>query len=195
MKMMKRIKVVFGLFLITILVCACSENKPSAAELQPPSEELMQKKSDFFNLKSSAFTNMAIIPEIYTCDGMDISPPLNWDIPPSSSQSLVLIMDDPDAPVGTWDHWILFNLPTEMTDLPEDITQLPPGAKYGSNSWRKNKYGGPCPPGTASHRYYFKIYALDIKLDIVEGSKKSDIEKAMNGHILAYSELIGIYRP
>lgn len=187
--------IIIPLFLMAILVCSCSEIKPSEAELQITTEDLMQKNSELFNLLSSAFQNLETIPEIYTCDGKDISPPLNWDLPPSSSQSLVLIMDDPDAPVGTWDHWILFNLPSEMTDLPENITQLPPGAKYGSNSWRKNKYGGPCPPGTASHRYYFKIYALDIKLDVEEGSKKSDIEKAMNGHILAYSELIGIYRP
>ena len=192
---MIRTKVVISMFLFLLLISACSQKDLPAPELQAASEGMMQENSEPFTLTSSAFQNLEAIPVIYTCDGRDISPPLNWDNPPPSSQSLVLIMDDPDAPVGTWDHWILFNLPPDITSIPEDFTQLPNGTKSGSNSWRKNEYGGPCPPGTTSHRYYFKLYALDTELDLPEGSKKAAVEKAMKGHILAQTELVGIYRP
>jgi len=145
-------------------------------------------------ITSSAFSDGALIPIKYTCDGDDISPPLVWNDIPENTASFVLINDDPDAPVGTWDHWILFNLDGKTTELAEnvDLSKLA-GVQLGHNSWRRNDYGGPCPP-YGTHRYFFKLYALDMKLDLPASSSKQDIEKAMAGHILAEAELLGRYK-
>ena len=145
-------------------------------------------------ITSSAFSDGALIPIKYTCDGDDISPPLVWSDIPENTASFVLINDDPDAPVGTWDHWILFNLEGKTTELAEnvDLSKLA-GVQLGRNSWRRNDYGGPCPP-YGTHRYFFKLYALDMKLDLPAGSSKQNIEKAMAGHILAEAELLGRYK-
>ena len=145
-------------------------------------------------ITSSAFSDGALIPIKYTCDGDDISPPLVWSDIPENTASFVLINDDPDAPVGTWDHWILFNLDGKTTELAEnvDLSKLA-GVQLGRNSWRRNDYGGPCPP-YGTHRYFFKLYALDMKLDLPAGSSKQDIKKAMAGHILAEAELLGRYK-
>ena len=143
-------------------------------------------------LHSSAFEQGKMIPEQYGCHGKDISPLLKWNNTPEGTKSLVLIMDDPDAPMGIWDHWILFNLPPETRELPENTQQLPAGTLVGKNSWGKNTYGGPCPPDKP-HRYYFKLYALDKKLDLPMGSDKATIEKAMQSHILEQAELMGTY--
>lgn len=145
-------------------------------------------------ITSSAFSDGALIPIKYTCDGDDISPPLVWNDIPENTASFVLINDDPDAPVGTWDHWILFNLDGKTTELAEnvDLSKLA-GVQLGRNSWRRNDYGGPCPP-YGTHRYFFKLYALDMKLDLPASSSKQDIEKAMTGHILAEAELLGRYK-
>ena len=145
-------------------------------------------------ITSSAFSDGALIPIKYTCDGDDISPPLVWSDIPENTASFVLINDDPDAPVGTWDHWILFNLEGKTTELAEnvDLSKLA-GVQLGRNSWRRNDYGGPCPP-YGTHRYFFKLYALDMKLDLPAGSSKQDIKKALAGHILAEAELLGRYK-
>ena len=145
-------------------------------------------------ITSSAFSDGALIPIKYTCDGDDISPPLVWNDIPENTASFVLINDDPDAPVGTWDHWILFNLDGKTTELAEnvDLSKLA-GVQLGHNSWRRIDYGGPCPP-YGTHRYFFKLYALDMKLDLSASSSKQDIEKAMTGHILAEAELLGRYK-
>ncbi|MBI2340966.1 MAG: YbhB/YbcL family Raf kinase inhibitor-like protein [Deltaproteobacteria bacterium] len=144
-------------------------------------------------IKSSAFDHNASIPQKYTCDGQDISPPLQWSGAPSGAQSFVLINDDPDAPVGTWDHWILFNLPAATNSLAESIKSLPAGTLEGKNSWGKTGYGGPCPP-EGVHRYFFKLYALDTALNLKNGAAKREIESAMKGHILAQAELMGRYQ-
>ena len=155
---------------------------------QPKPKEVAMK------ITSSAFSDGALIPIKYTCDGDDISPPLVWNDIPENTASFVLINDDPDAPVGTWDHWILFNLDGKTTELAEnvDLSKLA-GVQLGHNSWRRNDYGGPCPP-YGTHRYFFKLYALDMKLDLPANSSKQDIEKAMTGHILAEAELLGRYK-
>ena len=155
---------------------------------QPKPKEVAMK------ITSSAFSDGALIPIKYTCDGDDISPPLVWSDIPENTASFVLINDDPDAPVGTWDHWILFNLDGKTTELAEnvDLSKLA-GVQLGHNSWRRNDYGGPCPP-YGTHRYFFKLYALDMKLDLPASSSKQDIEKAMTGHILAEAELLGRYK-
>ena len=148
-----------------------------------------------FELTSSAFAHEEPIPQKYTCDGEDISPPLQWSDPPEGTQSLALIADDPDAPMGTWVHWVLYNLPAETRALSEAVpsdADLPDGGRHGKNSWRRLGYGGPCPPG-GTHRYFFKLYALDTALALAVGASKRQLLRAIEGHILAQAELMGTY--
>ncbi|NQS91504.1 MAG: YbhB/YbcL family Raf kinase inhibitor-like protein [Chloroflexi bacterium] len=140
-------------------------------------------------ITSPAFNEGEAIPLLFSCDGEDLSPELAWSGVPENTVSLVLIMDDPDAPVGTWDHWVLFNLPPDLGGMVQGITGV---GIDGNNSWNQTGYGGPCPPG-GTHRYFFKLYALDFSLDLPVGSAKGTIEAAMEGHILAQAELIGTY--
>lgn len=147
-------------------------------------------------ITSTAFTEGGMIPRDYTCDGKDISPPLVWDNVPEGTKSLAIICDDPDAPVGTWVHWVLFDIPATINRLPEGIPPdkvLENGAKHGINDFRKFGYGGPCPPG-GTHRYYFKLYALDRELMEKPGLTKGELLKAMEDHILAEGQLIGKYK-
>lgn len=147
-------------------------------------------------LQSAVFEAGGAIPEKYTCEGEDISPPLSWNTVPEKTESLALICDDPDAPMGVWVHWVIFNLPADTRELPEHVPPqktLANGAKQGTNDFRKIGYGGPCPP-SGEHRYFFKLYALDAKLNLDAGIKKADLLKAMEGRILAESKLLGKYR-
>ncbi len=142
------------------------------------------------------FTEGAMIPKKHTCDAEDISPDLKWSGVPNGAQSLALICDDPDAPVGTWVHWVLFNIPADATALPAGIPAeavLKNGARHGQNDFRKLGYGGPCPPG-GTHRYYFKLFALDTLLTLESGSTKAQLSAAMKGHILAEGQLMGKYK-
>ena len=148
------------------------------------------------HLSSNAFTEGAMIPQRYSCDGENISPPLFWTGVPSGTRSLALICDDPDAPVGTWDHWVLYNIPADATGLPESVPEkavLDTGAVHGSNSWGRIGYGGPCPPG-GTHRYFFKIFALNTLLDLKSGATTSQLLETMEGHILGQGQLMGRYR-
>jgi len=148
-------------------------------------------------IKSSAFEPHGRIPSKYTCDGEDLSPPLDWSGVPARARSLVLICDDPDAPMGTWVHWVLYNVPASTSALDEGVLSdalLSNGAIHGMTDFRRLGYGGPCPPAGTTHRYFFKIYALDTVLALEPGLSKGDIEKAMDGHILASGELVGIYK-
>jgi hypothetical protein len=148
-----------------------------------------------FELTSSAFGAGETIPQKYTCDGDDISPPLAWGDPPAGTRSFALISDDPDAPVGTWVHWVLYNLPADARALPEAVpadADLADGSQHGNSSWRRPGYGGPCPP-SGTHRYFFKLYALDTVLDLKSGASKEELLKAMEGHVLAEAELMGTY--
>ncbi len=146
-------------------------------------------------IKSPAFVPGGKIPGKYTCDGMDISPPLAWTSGPEGTKTFALICDDPDAPMGTWVHWVLFNLPADIIELRENVPperELESGAKQGMNDFRKIGYGGPCPPG-GTHRYYFKLYALDTEINLEAGATKSELLKAMEDHILAEGQLMGKY--
>jgi Raf kinase inhibitor-like YbhB/YbcL family protein len=148
-----------------------------------------------FKLTSTAFASGESIPRKYTCDGEDISPPLQWSDPPQGTRSFALIADDPDAPLGTWVHWVLYNLPAEARTLSEAVpsdADLADGSRHGQNSWRRLGYGGPCPPG-GTHRYFFKLYTLDKMLDLSAGANEKQLLKAMAGHILAQTELMGRY--
>ena len=158
------------------------------------------KRDMAFTLKSSAFTNGGDIPTKYTCDGEDTSPPLVWENIPANTQSLALVIDDPDAPDPsapkmTWVHWVLYNIPPTTSSLPAHTTStnLPAGTKEGLNDWNRKGYGGPCPP-VGRHRYFHKLYALDTILDDLHTPSKAKLETAMKGHILAQSELIGTYK-
>ncbi|MCX8051937.1 MAG: YbhB/YbcL family Raf kinase inhibitor-like protein [Chlorobi bacterium] len=150
-------------------------------------------------LTSPAFAHGGTIPRTYTCDGRDISPPLQWRNVPKSARSLVLIVDDPDAPDPraprmTWVHWVLFDIPPTATGLPEAVASdaLPPGTREGLNDWKRTGYGGPCPP-IGRHRYFFKLYALDTVLGL-ERPTKAQVEAAMRGHVLAEAVLVGTYQ-
>ncbi len=143
-----------------------------------------------------AFEEGGMIPRQYTCDGRDISPPLAWSGVPDETKSLALVCDDPDAPMGTWVHWVLYGLPADTRELPEHVPsdrRLHNGAKHGINDFKRFGYGGPCPPG-GTHRYFFKLYALDMEMDHEPGLTKTDLTKAMQGHILAEGQLMGKYK-
>jgi Raf kinase inhibitor-like YbhB/YbcL family protein len=143
------------------------------------------------SINSPAFQHNGDIPVRYTCDGDDINPPLAFENVPQGTQSLVLIIDDPDAPMGTWVHWVVWNIDPGIGEIKED--SVPAGASQGMNDFRKLEYGGPCPP-SGTHRYFFKLYALDSTLDLASKAKKADVEKAMKGHVIEESQIIGLYR-
>jgi Raf kinase inhibitor-like YbhB/YbcL family protein len=148
-------------------------------------------------LTSTAFAEGPPIPEKYTCDGPNLSPPLKWSGAPTGTKSLVLIADDPDAPSGTWVHWVLFDLPASTNELPEDMPKsqyVPGNAKQGLNDFRRLGYGGPCPPPGKPHRYFFKLYALDTTLPLKPGTTKAEVERAMTNHVLAQAQLLGTYK-
>jgi hypothetical protein len=147
------------------------------------------------SITSTAFKQGDRIPSKYTCDGSDVSPGLEWSDVPEGTRSFTIIADDPDAPVGTWIHWVFYNILGETRTLPEAVppdANLPDGSRQGKNSWGRPGYGGPCPPG-GTHRYFFKLYALDTVLELQSGVSEDDLLKAMKGHILAEAELMGLY--
>lgn len=150
-----------------------------------------------FHLTASAFQEGDFIPGKFSCDELDISPALSWTEPPPGTKGIALIVDDPDAPAGTWVHWVLYDLPGDARSLEEGVVkdrQLPNGARQGRNDFGKIGYNGPCPPKGGPHRYYFKIYALDKKTNLKGGASKAELERAMEGHILAQAEVVGRFR-
>lgn len=149
-------------------------------------------------ITSAAFAQGGAIPSLYSCEGRDLSPPLAWQDVPAAAASLVLIVDDPDAPDPaapkmTWVHWLLYNLPADCSGLPEAVRALPAGTLEGLNDWQRTGYGGPCPP-IGRHRYFHKLYALDVVLPDLRHPTKRQLEQAMQGHILAEAQLVGTYR-
>src|SRR5512134_1659703 len=149
-------------------------------------------------ITSSVFKDGGEIPAKYTCEGKDLSPPLTFADVPEDAKSLVLIVDDPDAPDPaapklTWVHWVLLDIPPDTAGLPESVSTLPSGTKEGMNDWKRTGYGGPCPP-IGRHRYFFKLYALDTTLPDLDKPDKKQLEKAMAGHVIGQAELIGTYR-
>lgn len=150
-----------------------------------------------FAISSTSFENGADIPRKFTCDGADLSPELSWVDPPAGTLSFTLIADDPDAPSGTWTHWVLFDLPANVTSLAEGVTkidELPGGERQGRNDFRKIGYNGPCPPPGAPHRYFFRLYALQGKLNLKPGANRQEVEQAMQGQVLGQAEWKGKYR-
>jgi Raf kinase inhibitor-like YbhB/YbcL family protein len=168
---------------------------PLAAPAYPAEEKAMS-----MTITSSAFAHSGAIPKQYTCEGKDVSPPLAWSGVPTNAKSLVLIVDDPDAPDPaaprmTWVHWVLYNIPPTAGALREAVSraELPPGTLEGTSDFMRTGYGGPCPP-VGRHRYFHKLYALDTVLPDLNKPRKQDVEKAMKGHIVAEAQLVGTYQ-
>ncbi len=184
-RVLPRVLLATGLAAVTLAPAACK---------QEPKETAMT-----FTLTSPAFASGDRIPKQYTGEGADASPPLEWTDPPEGAGSLALICDDPDAPVGTWDHWLIWNIPADRRNLPEGIPTTETvadlgGACQGNNSWPKIGYGGPMPPpGHGVHHYHFALYALDQTLELAPGADKQALLAAMEGHILAEAKLTGLY--
>ena len=178
------------LLLIACLVfCSCEDR--SEADSKETEDDMLK-----IGITSTAFEQGGMIPEKYTCDGMDISPPLAWKSLPDDAKSLALICEDPDAPAGTWVHWVLYNLSPEIRKLTEHLPidkTLANGAMQGTNDFGKTGYGGPCPPG-GTHRYYFKLYALDTDPGVEPGITKAQLLEAIKGHVLAEGQLMGKYK-
>ena len=177
------------LLIMPVMVCCCEPEK----ETVPTQEK--GKKMDI-KLTSPAFGDSELIPAKYTADGQNISPPLQWSPVPESAKSIALINDDPDAPMGTWVHWVVYNLPPDATSLEENMPPtetLPNGAQQGTTDFGRIGYGGPAPP-SGTHRYFFKVYALDTMLDLPTGATKRQVENAMQGHIVAEGQLVGKYK-
>lgn len=144
---------------------------------------------------STAFKNGQPIPVDYTCEGKNISPPLMWTGAPGNTESVALIVDDPDAPKGVWTHWVVFDLPPDASGLPENAASyVAANAKQGVNDFKHATYDGPCPPAGKAHRYFFKIYALDTKIDLPSGASRQEVESAMAKHVLAQGQLMGTYQ-
>ena len=147
-------------------------------------------------ITTKVFSPGGTIPKTYTCDEADASPELAWSGAPAGVQSFALIADDPDAPAGTWTHWLIWNIPPQSTGFEKGVPKnetLGDGARQGRNDFRRIGYGGPCPPAGKPHRYFFKLYALDRKLDLKAGASRKELEQSMQGHVLAQAELIGKY--
>ncbi len=190
----RRVGTTVLVLLVLSLVGACQ-----ATPADRPSQRTEEQEEGAMTLalKSTAFEAGGTIPVEYTCDGANISPPLSWEGVPAQTRSLALIMDDPDAPAGTWVHWLLYNIPPQVTELAEalsDARQLPGIGLQGHNSFKNSGYGGPCPPRGNPHRYFFRLYALDKVLDLEPGAERRELEAAMQGHILAQGEIMATYR-
>jgi len=151
-----------------------------------------------FAIKTTAFTNGGEIPRKYTCSGENVSPALTWAETPPQARSIALICDDPDAPGGTWTHWILWNLPAHVSSLPEGVPSsqetLSGGARQGRNDFGRIGYGGPCPPPGRPHRYFFRLFALGAVLDVKPGAARTELESALNPHVLARAEWMGLFK-
>jgi len=170
---------------------------PTATTFPAVPETPVTEATMSLELTSAAFVNEQSIPAKYSCIGENISPALAWNEPPAGTQSFALIMDDPDAPAGTWVHWVLFNIPADTRSLPENLPvtgkNVDPNAIFvGNNSSGNTGYDGPCPP-SGTHRYYFKLYALDTTISLLPGATKEEVLMVMEGHILAQTELMGTF--
>ena len=185
---------VMGIVAIAAVSCQAAEQTPAGQPAVPAKEGGTQMA---LQVSSTAFEAGAYIPKKYTGEGADVSPPLKWSDPPQGAKNFVLICDDPDAPVGTWVHWVAWGIPAAVRELPEAVPtqkQLDNGIRQGANDFRKIGYGGPMPPRGSDHRYFFKFYALDAEIALSPGAAKKDLLNAMKGHVLAEGELMGRYK-
>ena len=166
------------------------------SSLTVSAQTAQEGRSMSFHISTTSFPLEGSIPKKYTCDGKDVSPELSWAGAPQGTKSFALIVDDPDAPAGTWNHWLIWNIPTSQHELNEGASRshaITENARQGQNDFRKIGYNGPCPPPGKPHRYYFKLFALDTELTLPAGSDRKQLDTAIRGHVLAQSELMGRY--
>lgn len=190
---MQKSSVIMSIVLPVLVLVGCASRPQPVA--QQPAADKPKESEGVVKLTSTAFKEGQPIPATYTCKGVNISPPLEWSGVPKTARTLAIIADDPDAPSGTWVHWVLYNLPADNIGLVENVPvteSLKAGGFQGKNDFGKIGYGGPCPP-SGTHRYFFKIYALDAELPLKGGATKAEVEKAMEGHIVAQGQLMGTY--
>ena len=181
----------FSVFALMLLGCATKPGPTTPSNANQPNEDKTEIK-----VVSTAFTEGQAMLKQSTCDGLNLSPPLEWSGVPQNAKTIAIICDDPDAPSGTWVHWVLYNLPADRIGIIENVPpteKLPGGGLHGTNDFGKLGYGGPCPPGVTPHRYFFKIYALDNEIPLKAGATKADLVKSMEGHILGQGQLMGTY--
>lgn len=178
---------------LAALNMSCANRSPSSRPQNAPEKTKEEKPA--FKLISRAFQEGEAIPATYTCDGVNVSPPLEWTGVPANTETIAIIADDPDAPGGTWVHWVLYDLPAINIGMVENLpatAKLAAGGFHGTNDFQKVGYGGPCPP-SGTHRYFFKVYAIDGELGLKPGATKAELLKAMDGHTLAQAQLMGTY--
>ena len=191
--MRNRSLIIICAFLMLVFLSCAKQRKPIA---QPPPANTPKEEKPEIKLASTAFKEGQPIPRTYTCDGVNVSPPLEWSGVPKTAKTLAVICDDPDASPETWVHWVLYNLPADNIGMVESLPateKLLAGGFQGTNDFKKIGYGGPCPP-SGTHHYYFKIYALDSELSLNAGATKAELLKAMEGHILLQGQLMGTYK-
>ena len=191
--------------LVLLVLCSChnAEHNPATTQQTGPGASTPQnnnaqtgKDPTTLTISSSAFPAGGMIPSQYTCDGENISPPLQWSGLPANTRTVALVVDDPDAPGRTWVHWVVYDLPANTTQIAENVkpqAKLPTGGTQGTNDFKKIGYGGPCPP-VGTHRYFFRLYALDIESSLGPGTTKDDLMKAIEGHVVAQGEFLGKYK-
>lgn len=180
-------RILVAVFLCPLAVLFACRHEPELAQGQPAQP---------LRVESSSFANGGSIPAGNTCDGADISPALKWSVPPAGTRSIAIVMHDPDA-LFDFTHWIVFNIPPGIQSLPEGASEqggMPQGSSEGVNDFNEPKYGGPCPPGSKPHHYVFHVYALDLRLNLLEGASRKQLDPAISGHILAGGEITGTYR-
>jgi Raf kinase inhibitor-like YbhB/YbcL family protein len=187
-------KTFIPLLLLVLLYGFERENKTVSENKGDPN--MVKAATIPITIKSSVFQEGQMIPAKYTCEGKNTSPPLKWGPVPDGTMSIALICEDPDAPMGTWNHWLMWNIPAKRQELQENIpkiSELPDGVRQGTNSNGQTGYTGPCPP-SGTHRYYFRLYALDAKLDLAGDVSKENLLDAMNGHVIAEGSIMGTYQ-
>lgn len=170
---------------------------PSCGNPASGSAQGKQSAQTSFRIESTAFKQGALIPARFTCKGENVSPPLAWTDPPAGTRSFALIVEDPDAPAGTWTHWVVYNLPAHARAMGENTPkqgELPNGGLQGTSSFDSVGYGGPCPPPGNAHRYFFRLYALDTVLNLKAGAAKAEVQAAMKGHVVGRAELMGRFK-
>src|SRR6266542_7053683 len=188
---MRKISVIGSFALLVLMFPGCA-SRPQSITQEPPASKPKEDKMEI-KLTSAAFKEGQTIPRQYTCDGANVSPPLEWSGLPTTAKTVAIVCDDPDAPAGTWVHWVLYNLPADKIGLVENTPateNLSGGGMQGTNDFKKIGYGGPCPP-SGTHRYFFKLYALESELSLKPGATKADVEKGMEGHIVSQGQLMG----
>jgi Raf kinase inhibitor-like YbhB/YbcL family protein len=191
--MTNRLRSIFGASFSLLLLAGCSNH----IQQPDPANTTKDAATTAMTISSAAFADGQAVPDKYTCHGQDISPPLQWSGAPAQTKSIALTVEDPDAPSGTFTHWVIFDMPATTSGLSENVSKtatLPDGSEQGKNSFGNTGYNGPCPPGGKTHHYIFKVYALDAPVTLDSGSSREELLNAINRHVLAQGQLTGTYQ-